>query len=214
MKRAFFTMVVTVWVVAAAQAQAAGEWKPFYDLVGHFNVLLPRDPGAPTVNIHREGSDLTMGRIYTVFVGESEPKSLYGVGFLDNKPIPVGMAPDAFLDGLLDSIVQQSNAKLQHSEKITIGSPFPFCGREFRLAGDKFQIDQYAFTNHSMMAELPGLGNGSGAQKGPKTIVGRIYLVNHRIMVLWYLADAGAFDERLARKFLNSFQLGATIFIP
>jgi hypothetical protein len=154
-----------------------------------------------------------MGRIYTEYIGE-EPKSLYGVGFLDNKPIPAGTAPEAFLDGLLDSIVQKSNAKLLHTERITIGSPVPFSGREFRLTGDKFQIDQYAFTNESMMAGLPGLENAPGASKGPRTILGRIYLVNHRIMVLWYLADAGAFDEKSARKFLNSFQLGATFFIP
>ncbi len=214
MRNAFLPMLIIVAAAAPCLSQAQGEWRMFYELVGHFNVLLPRDPGSPTINIHKEGSDLIMGRIYTEYVGERDPKTLYGVGFLDNKPIPAGVPPDLFLDGVLNSIVQRSDAKLLHSDRITIGNPFSFPGREFRLTADKFQIDQYAFTNDSMMAGLPGLENVPGGQKGPKAILGRIYLVNHRIMVLWCLADAGSFDEKPARKFLSSFQLGATIFIP
>ncbi len=214
MRKAFFTILIMVSVAAPGFPQVQGEWRMFYELVGHFNVLMPHDPGSPTVNIHREGSDLIMGRIYTEYLGERDPKTLYGVGFLDNKPIPAGVTPDVFLDGLLDSMVQRSNAKLLRSDKITIGSPFSFPGREFRLTADKFQIDQYAFTNDSMMAGLPGLESMPGGQKGPKLILGKIFLVNHRIMLMWCLADAGSFDERLTRKFLGSFQLGSTIFIP
>ena len=214
MRKAFFTMLIILCAATPSLAQAQGEWRMFYELVGRFNVLMPRDPGSPTINIHKEGSDLIMGRIYTEFVGDRDPKTLYGVGFLDNRPIPPGVAADVFLGGVLNSIVQRSGAKLLRSDRITVGSPFPFPGREFRLTADKFQIDQYAFTNDSMMAGLPGLENAPGGQKVPKAILGRIYLVNHRIMVLWYLADAGSFDERPARKFLSSFELGSTIFIP
>jgi len=200
-------------------SQTEPQWKQFSEIVGHFSVLLPDYPGNPKVEAHDSGmrGDYSV-HMYTLYSGKGDQTVLYGAGYLDYKTVMAKASPQDFLDGEVLSILQDSKAKPEGITRIQYRSPEAYPGREVRFTAEKVHIENYAFSTGSVMDALPSavasaLGKTGGSSE-PRTVLARIYLANHRLYVLFCMAQPEAFDARAARRFLDSFEIYSPFLIP
>jgi hypothetical protein len=219
MRRPVLLPLLVLMMATLSRSQTAPPWKQFSEIVGHFSILMPDYPGAPKLDVRGTGDRGEYSlRMYTLYSGKGDQTVLYGVGYLDYKSVLAKAAPQDFLDSEVLSILQDSKAKPEGIGKIQYRLPELYPGRELRFTADKVHIESYAFSTGSVMDELPpGVASALGKTGGgspPRTVLARIFLANHRVYVLFCMAQPGAFDPRAAHRFLDSFQLSSPFLIP
>jgi hypothetical protein len=210
--------LVSFFLSVPCFSQTVPQWKQFSAIVGHFSVLMPDFPGNPKIDAHGSGSRGAYSfRIYTLYSGKGDQTVLYAVGYLDYaSPLAVA-APQNFLDAEVNSILQDSHGKLEAAEKINYSLAQPFPGRELHLSADKLQLENYSFTTASLADQLPpGLAQAGGkpGSPQPRRVAVRMFLVNHRLYVLFCMSQGQNFELRAARRFLQSFQLYSPFLVP
>jgi hypothetical protein len=220
MRRLLLQLLAVLVLVVPAFAQSAPQWKQFSEIVGHFSVLMPGDPGSPKIDVHDSGSRGNYSlRMYTLYSGKGDKTVLYAVGFLDYKTVFAVASPQGFLDGEVSSLLEDSKAKSEGVQKIQYRAPESFPGRELHFSASNFHIENYSFTTASMLDNLPpgvaeALGKPSAGSKSPPMVTARLFLANHRLYVLFCMAQPENLDPQAARRFLDSFQIYSPVLIP